>query len=244
MIRETVPSMEQFLDKAQHLAAIHAAPSDTWPPGPTAPPSRECRPCAGGPDVNCPVDRTVLLVSPVRGWARRISDRADWCCLETVAVTQRFRPGAWGGLLEAKGVERGQGSRNDKGTSATVAEVAKEVGGQVFALLLEAKGVERKSGARNDLTGASLAQVAKEVGVPLDTAKKRLRSTAGTWRNLSYQVPKWHLIGDHPSLRATGNRQTWVSIPTFPGEHPRASKTVVSIPHFRPPPPGQHSESS
>lgn len=48
--------------------------------------------------------------------------------------------------------------------------------GQAFAMLLEAKGVERKQGARNDLTSSTLDEVAKEVGVPPETARKRLRA--------------------------------------------------------------------
>ncbi len=48
--------------------------------------------------------------------------------------------------------------------------------GEWFEQLLEVKGVDCNSGQRNDLTGATLAQVSEEVGVPVDTAKKRLRA--------------------------------------------------------------------
>jgi len=46
--------------------------------------------------------------------------------------------------------------------------------GKAFARLLEAKGVERGPGTRNDKTGATVAQVAEEVGVSKRTAYDRL----------------------------------------------------------------------
>lgn len=50
--------------------------------------------------------------------------------------------------------------------------------GEAFGKLLEVRGVKCKPRTRNDLTGATMAQVAKETGVPIDTAKKRLRAAS------------------------------------------------------------------
>lgn len=46
--------------------------------------------------------------------------------------------------------------------------------GSAFKMLLELRGVKRGTGTRNDTTGATVAQVAEELGVPHRTAKKRL----------------------------------------------------------------------
>lgn len=43
-----------------------------------------------------------------------------------------------------------------------------------FLLLLAERGVRREERARNDLTGATVAAVAEELGVPSRTAEHRL----------------------------------------------------------------------
>jgi hypothetical protein len=49
--------------------------------------------------------------------------------------------------------------------------------GQGFKMLLETKGIDRKAGAPcKGENRATMAQLSTEVGVPIDTAKKRLRA--------------------------------------------------------------------
>lgn len=45
---------------------------------------------------------------------------------------------------------------------------------RAFAQLLEVRGVQRAQGARNDRTSATVAEVAKELGVPERTARRRM----------------------------------------------------------------------
>jgi AraC-like DNA-binding protein len=64
--------------------------------------------------------------------------------------------------------------------------------GMLFKQLLEARGVKRGSGSRNDKqpTCATIAQVAKEVGVSRRTAQYRLKQTEQTARPSRRQTPR------------------------------------------------------
>ena len=140
-------------------------------------------------DVGLPAD---LLAEPFDTIARTFEseDEKKEHVLKLNLARRHMPTHVWGAttkkLLDLRGVQTGQGARNDKATSLSVKEVVEnELGvpydtaryrGSAFKQILELRGVTLGRGARNDrTTSATVAEVAQsDFGVPGRTARHRL----------------------------------------------------------------------